>query len=347
MDFRINYELDPIFEVLGLLSISHMDDWRKEAIGQLDEYGIDGETFFRKHYSVVEKYVETFQKYKVTLPQESLFFGNSSFGEADNNLLLLLLAVATENREYLEKPEEIDPMYLRSFLAFYIADTVEHAELPDISDMPQLPDERTMIEFLNRTDVKNEEKWYVLELLRGTGQWFVQLMEMIRKNIPAFEKAKDDVKKSLDKLLPNTGGGNRFAQIAGLLGGQEEIHVTLAYPLLQVVFYTSTYRGVLFRFLEEQETESSTMREIAVRQSKAFSDKSKMDILCMLKSSSKYNLELAEALELSPSTTSHHMNVLLECGFVAVEKRDGKVYYCLSQENVREYIGRLERLLLR
>ena len=117
-----------------------------EAYDVLDSSYVTGET--------VEEYLRTIQPdaditvYELQGPKAvsythlSLFFGNSSFGEADNNLLLLLLAVATENREYLEKPEEIDPMYLRSFLAFYIADTVEHAELPDISDMPQLPDER-------------------------------------------------------------------------------------------------------------------------------------------------------------------------------------------------------------
>ena len=40
-----------------------------------------------------------------------------------------------------------------------------------------------------------------------------------------------------------------------------------------------------------------SIKEEVIRQSKALADKSKLDILCSLKESSKYNLELAEALD--------------------------------------------------
>ena len=57
------------------------------------------------------------------------------------------------------------------------------------------------------------------------------------------------------------------------------------------------------------------------------SDGSKFDILLSLMSSPKYNLELAEELNLTAATVSHHMNVLLTYQLVSVEKRDGRVYY--------------------
>ena len=79
---------------------------------------------------------------------------------------------------------------------------------------------------------------------------------------------------------------------------------------------------------------------------KALSDKSKLDILCALKTSNKYNLELAEEMGLSPSTTSHHMTALLTCGFVMVEKKDGKVYYVLQRQEIEKFIAGLKRFLL-
>ena len=40
------------------------------------------------------------------------------------------------------------------------------------------------------------------------------------------------------------------------------------------------------------------------------------------------------------------MNSLLICDFVTVEKRDGKVYYCLQEESIREFLKNVEEMLL-
>ena len=71
---------------------------------------------------------------------------------------------------------------------------------------------------------------------------------------------------------------------------------------------------------------------------KAISDNSKFDILLSLIKAPKYNLELAEELNLSAATISHHMNVLLTCHLVSVEKRDGRVYYTLSKSTIENLL---------
>ena len=38
------------------------------------------------------------------------------------------------------------------------------------------------------------------------------------------------------------------------------------------------------------------------------------------------------------------MSVLLENGLVDVEKKEGKVYYTLSKERLREAVGELEKI---
>ena len=47
-------------------------------------------------------------------------------------------------------------------------------------------------------------------------------------------------------------------------------------------------------------------------------------------------LEIAEELRLTPATASHHMGLLLSNQFVAVEKKDGKVYYRLGGWSFKE-----------
>ena len=77
MSIEIYNELDPVFEILGLLTIAHGGDWKTDVIKAMDDYGIDGETFYNKHLKTVEKYIETFQKYKVETPSEGFFFQNT------------------------------------------------------------------------------------------------------------------------------------------------------------------------------------------------------------------------------------------------------------------------------
>ncbi len=100
MSIEIYNELDPVFEILGLLTIAHGGDWKTDVIKAMDDYGIDGETFYNKHLKTVEKYIETFQKYKVKTPSEDFFFQNAS-----QELFMMVLTMAVENRKYLEGEE--------------------------------------------------------------------------------------------------------------------------------------------------------------------------------------------------------------------------------------------------
>ena len=70
------------------------------------------------------------------------------------------------------------------------------------------------------------------------------------------------------------------------------------------------------------------------------------EILCLLKSHGRYNLEIAEELQLTPATASHHMSMLLANHMVAVEKKDGRVYYQLNQGTLREIMECFEEFFL-
>ncbi|MDO8962894.1 MAG: metalloregulator ArsR/SmtB family transcription factor [Coriobacteriia bacterium] len=54
--------------------------------------------------------------------------------------------------------------------------------------------------------------------------------------------------------------------------------------------------------------------------------------------------KLADALELAPSTISHHMSVLVKAGLVSASKRGLWVYYRLEREALRAVAGELTGL---
>lgn len=343
MSIEVKNELDPIYEILNLMYLDHYENWKLDTIKELHSCGIDGEIFFEKHYKIVEKYLKIFHKHKVTTPQEDYFFGGSS-----DEILLLILTFAVEHRQYMKDGILPDHMELRSFLAYYMKDTNDLSSLPDLSDMPKLPDEKSMIEFLDTTDIKSCDKWQMLEFLRTPDQWLSKLFQMIQLNLPAYQKAVDAVSKPLARLLEKNSSycNTEFMKIADTFADDIVVYTSLATPFLQIVLYSYGYQGLLNEHLDIISQKSNSSKESLLRQLKALGDKSKLDILCELKKSKKYNLELSEALGLSPSTMSHHMSSLLSCGFVTVEKKDGRVYYFIQENVIRKFLTDLEQLII-
>lgn len=343
MGIIVKKELDPIFETFSLLCLADMEDWRGESIKQLAECGLGGEVFFQKHFKIVEKYIRTFQKHKVETPQEEIL----CYGESET-MYILLMALATEYREYLHQPEAADFMKLRRMIAYCLVDPEVDPQIRSEKDLPDLSDDSSLLKLMDKVDIKVEDKWYVLDMLRRPDYWFTSLMEIISLNLPAFERAREAVNKPLEKLLQNKGldGNNRFTKITETYTDRQEFYVSLSMPMIHATFLSYSYQGVLITYLDAGKAARSDPKDLVIRQAKALSDKSKLDILCELKRARKFNLELAESLGLSPSTVSHHMNSLLICDFVTVEKRDGKVYYCLQEESIREFLSGVEELLL-
>ena len=71
---------------------------------------------------------------------------------------------------------------------------------------------------------------------------------------------------------------------------------------------------------------------------KAFCDENRLMILEMLQSGEKCACHLLDNLNISQSTLSHHMKVLIECGLVEARKCGTWNYYKISNESAKELI---------
>ena len=77
---------------------------------------------------------------------------------------------------------------------------------------------------------------------------------------------------------------------------------------------------------------------------KAFCDETRLMVLSLLQSGEKCACELLEQVNVSQSTLSHHMKILVESGIV-VARKDGKwTYYSISQEGSKTAIELLKSL---
>lgn len=106
----------------------------------------------------------------------------------------------------------------------------------------------------------------------------------------------------------------------------------------------SFYIGILFGddFYLEPAKENNMDEDELIAALKLLGDKSKFEILRIVKDEGTYGAQLAKQMGLTTATISHHVNALLNRRLVQMETMEKKVYFRLDKEKMREIIARLE-----
>lgn len=334
-------QLNPYFEIIGLLYDSVRPEameektWKESARNR----GLNPEEIDRKIGPVARKYHAAFLKYRQGQDMEDFDF---FFLHEEPELVLLFQSFCGVHREWIEKePEEgrkgdIQMEFLR--------------EISEDESITAPPGPDKTIEILEKAGYGGAVGWKLLLFLQSPIEKLKNLSRILQANVTAFEKAWEAVEKQAGKLLENFGEETGREYLAARLSGDVKVFPTLVCPGAEIISFNpesvTAYIGLYVTDIYKLQEKSRNNRKHLLPVLKALSDSSKFEILQSLLISPKYNLEIAEELKLSPPTVSHHMSVLLENGLVDVEKREGKVYYTLSKERLREITGELEELFL-
>lgn len=334
-------KLNPYFEIIGLLydSVSpgamEEETWKKSV----RDRGLDPEEIARKIGPVIRKYHAVFRKHRKGRDMEDFEF---FFSHEEPEFVLFFQSICGAHPEWFERElkEEQKGEIQLAFLQ-------EFSEEEKITEPPAF---EKMVRILERTGYSGGLGWKFLLFLQSPVEKLQNLSRILEANIPAFWKAWEAVEKQAGKLLENFGEETGREYLAARLSGDVTVFPALVCPGAEVVSSNpksvTAYIGLYVRDIYKMQEKTRNNRKHLLPVLKAFSDSSKFEILQSLLAAPKYNLEIAEELKLSPPTVSHHMSVLLENGLVDVEKREGKVYYTLSKERIREMVGELEEIFL-
>ncbi len=332
-------KLDPLFETMGLIYFSrNLDEARKETVSSLDELGLDGDKFYAAHFTVFEEYVQGFQKHYKPGDNDALFFDGIEIG-----LLLLFMCLLLENREQIDSVDQFKDSEINKEIIDFCGDLYDFKPEKNAKGLDEI------LAFIEKCSLTECEKWKLLQIMKSPKIYMKQLAATISANIPAFEKAQDKVQAPLKKLIAQyldivkNGDKELFGRLKGSLSKTADVYPTLAFSISQLMFQDSCYYGLLSTLLVSQNGPDQGM---LLRCLKALSDGSRLEILRSLKQKPKYNLEIAEQLGLTAATMSHHMGVLLTCGFVSVSKQESKVYYHIEEQAVRRFIESIEQILI-
>ncbi len=86
---------------------------------------------------------------------------------------------------------------------------------------------------------------------------------------------------------------------------------------------------------EREQTFTSEEMKRLVLLGRALSDPRRIRILGLLGEHSMYGQELAEALNVSPPTVSHHLRALISAGLVRMQRENNYHYYDLDSEGIQ------------
>lgn len=335
MSIKINKELNPKYETIMLCYLHyHYARSKDEIMAYLNTMEIDSEQFWHSHMRVWENYRLSFEEKYIPNSADDFFFG-----DADSSFILFVLTLFLEYPDFdnLSKDEAV-----KTIVELIDSNSDEDLKFPANFH----PD--SYVTFLETTSFDNTTKWKILSLLCNHKKYFCTLKEICNNNLPAYKYAYKKFHKEINELIMNCPKIDNpyFVKIISDFTDEVVSYPSLALPFVEWLGISHSFYGLLNPKLAIYQNEFDLTKETLLSDLKLLSDKSKFEILCSLKDNPKYNLEIANQLNLSPATMSHHMNLLLSGGFVTIEKKNGKVYYHISIQKIRETISALNKLFL-
>lgn len=329
--------LHPFLETLGLIYMAkNFEVVKADMLTSLNEMNIDGNQFYKQYLSYLENYVQVFEESYSLNEEETFFFGyNTEF-------FLMVLAIAIELFESKPEPDYLEQRHILSVTTTFLMEEKTEA-------IPNLTSLENWFLLLQSSEYSEDTKWRLLELISNPVEKFQELFKIYKKNRSAFDISFQKNKEQLEKMVSETPSDISDVLrnlVSEFHPGTKKVYLSAVLPLIEWITPTIIFQGILADKLDLYQKNMESAKKMLPQILKLLGDKSKFEILCLLKSHGRYNLEIAEELHLTPATASHHMSMLLTNHMVTVEKKDGRVYYQLNRETLSEIMKCFEEIFL-
>lgn len=304
--------LHPFLETLGLIYLTkNFEAVKADMLRSLDEMNMDGNQFYKQYLSYLDHYVRVFAESCSISEEESFFFGNNT------EFFLTVLAMAAELFESEPELDQLEQQQILSVMTTFLAEEKKE----EISNINSLENWFLLLQSLEYSE---DTKWRLLELISNPVKKFMELFEIYRRNCSAFDTTFQKNRAVLEKLVSET--PSDLSDVLRNLVSEfhpetKKVYLTAVLPLIEWITPTIVFQGILADKLDLYQKNMQNAKELLPQILKLLGDKSKFEILCLLKSHGRYNLEIAEELHLTPATASHHMGMLLTNQIVTVEKK--------------------------
>lgn len=330
---KIQKELDSVLETVILLGLGpDADKVREEYTHELDKVGINGKLFYEMYLDGYDEYLRSFIRNRIQTPDDISFSrDNSEYNDFIISIILL-------ERNLIKNIDQMSKEALQHLIVATFNEIYEKEYL-----LSKTPATDELLAFVSQTDFTEGMKWQIMELLQDPQPFLKRLCAMIVNNLPAYEKTHKECQKYIERGLQYF---MENIETRDFMGDVKQIVPMAVLPVSLISADSECYHGIYFKAISKSIISHEMDNEELSITLKAISDKSRLEILSLLRQAPMYSLEIAEKLELTAATVSHHMNTLIVRDLVTIEKRGGRVYYHLNHEALSTLIRQMERKLL-
>ncbi|MGZ9583522.1 ArsR/SmtB family transcription factor [Paenibacillus marinisediminis] len=231
------------------------------------------------------------------------------------------------------------------------------------TSLPDIKSEADLFHVIESLELEAQDKWLCMLIYQNFERYLKELLAILEQAIMLYEQKLSALQPMLSEFYTTY---HKIAQHNPESLLQENFHIKLG-PIehIYVIPYimgcnmlTSMnpegqeesdtdylFLGVLFEHLAAS-VEHVVSDEKLCKMLKSLSDTSKFAILKSIRNNSAYGQELAERLNLTTATISHHMNSLINSGFITIEKQANRIYYQMDMHRVKQFIEQLQTSLL-
>jgi len=360
MEIKVVKKFNYVDEIINMISISYLRTKEEMTDALEDDLLSHEKKHFEDYKDLTNQTIEIFEKKMIKSDDDAFFFENrQEFGDITSILAHLL----PKNGELLETVNEIEDEELYSKLSMILFGKVA----TDIKEIVQfLKNEDS--EFITAQDehaipvvrkLTPSASWKMILIFEDPKKYIMQLAQIIKRNIPAFEYTLKQQRHIIETLMSQL-EKQKSTIIAwfrtvndndNIFENMESITICPTLIGASNLFLNTNTNEITAGYFFQHVISQSILKEQPLEDVslvlKILGDTSKFEILKFLKEEPhKYSVEIAEHLELTPATISQHMTTLRMYGLVVPEKVEKKVFYSISKERVKEIITNLERTLL-
>jgi DNA-binding transcriptional ArsR family regulator len=222
-----------------------------------------------------------------------------------------------------------------------------------------------MLNILNESEISDKNKIAIIDTFCNTDKHLKQLTNLLRKTIGILEDcskeyqyieeffyeywsdfiSKNDIIEHIEKYINVEWKRNPAGIVVTPVLAQPRM-VSISIPDEEVVKPDVLRIGFLIDKNLRLRKKATTMEDIG-NIMKVFGDKSKLDILNMIKDKPAYGKELADGLGLAKGTISHHMSSLMSIGVIDTLCESNRIYYSLNQKKFTEILEELKEYFVK
>ncbi|SFB18690.1 ArsR/SmtB family transcription factor [Clostridium frigidicarnis] len=361
MNFKINYNVDYLYESLNVLtSIADNKSPSKFSKDFAEKYNIPSEELNLLFYEICDifSYIES----NISITEKDLNYLFKNNFPIENNFARIILNpyMSLDFGDILDKFKSSSYEERHMELTLSIVSSILYDEFITHEDIVHINNAEALFKYVQEKDISIELKYELMylyynydELLEKVINILSNVIRLIKEKEPYLKNRLVKFMNFIEENLNNYGvdflksncnitlNQNSSLDVYPSIFNSNAIYVSGVSDTKDTLILGINFLDLSY-LLKKYKCNDKHLLSVL----KALSDKSKLQILVALKNDTLYAGQLANKLQITNATISHHMSTLLTLNLVHVEKNNTKVYYSIRKDKISQYIDNLRDLLL-